>query len=423
MALGPVSELLGRWAPVAGDVHGDRVEAAMVRTLDVHGAITARDESPLAEAVARELGQSADSRLFLVGRRAAQAVRQWLAGRGLWPDIVHPADTSGLSPVELACAVGATRWHPDHLVTAPRARSTAFIHHEWIREPDSVAGLFGAPGGVSVRVRWIGPPPAGPDAGELETQPEWGAIAGHGREAGDQAEELEAFVVVVSGGKRVLLDADAMSSILVVEPGAPRGSRVRRERVPQLLPGDFILLRTDRGRDDVIRVIANRLLGPASTPLRQAQAHWKELLSGRVDERGYGRVLRDLVQLGVSARNLRGWLSPDSIRPERREDFALILRYCGLGEEEAAPVWRQMERLDRAHLKAGQEVRRLLEDQIEDADLAALRSSGFMAVRLGIPGTGSLGVFRIEAIAPDTLLVPASEIRVVQDLPEDLWHG
>jgi hypothetical protein len=420
--LAPSADVLHRWSRVAAEVHGQRAGDAAVRASDLLDSVIARGESPLATAVAGELAYSADSRLFLATRRADAAVGAWLAKQGLTPDIAHTADAGELAPVELACAVGAARWHPAHLVTAPRAQTTAFIHHDWIREAETASGLFGASGGLSVRIRWIGPPPTGPDARDLEDQPEWGAIARHGGDSGAEPDEVEALIVVVAGGKRVLLETGQASSILVVEPGAPRDARVRRERVRDLSAGDFILLRTDRGRDDVIRVIADRILGTAAPELRSAQARWKELLNARVAERGYATALRDLEKTGVAARNLRGWLSPDSIRPERSRDFELILAYCGIGSE-AAVVWQQMERLDQAHLRAGQQLRRLLEDRIEDGDLAALRTSGYLAVTLSIPGAGSLGIFRIEAIAPDRVLVPASSLYVVQDLPEDLWPG
>ena len=66
-----------------------------------------------------------------------------------------------------------------------------------------------------------------------------------------------------------------------------------------------------------------------------------------------------------------------------------------------------MERIARAHLQAGQKLRQMLEE-IERSDMSTLALTGELTVKLDVEGGGSLGVYRVEEIAPTRAEVPTT---------------
>ena len=336
--------------------------------------------------------------------------------------MLTPSELRRHEPVELVCAVGVTRRFPLSMVTAPHGSRVAFVHPAWMHDDEVILGLFGRPGGLTINVRWQAVPYQGGQIGDLEPATDWDAIAKQGPDEPDGGELVEARLLIVAGPRRVFVEADPDATAFVVEPRAPQGTRVRRENVGQLAIGDFVLLRDHYGRDDSIRHMADQLLGADAPRLRLTQETWKRHLRDLVDAEGFGKVSADLASMGVKARNLRGWLSSDAIRPALAKDFRLAMEYVGLGAQVPA-AWDELGRIDRAHLQAGQRFRKMLEDEIERTDLAALLEMGEMSVALDTEGMGSLGIYRVEEAAPETMMVPISWLKVASPIDRDLWQG
>jgi hypothetical protein len=68
-----------------------------------------------------------------------------------------------------------------------------------------------------------------------------------------------------------------------------------------------------------------------------------------------------------------------------------------------------MGNLDAAHLRAGQAIRRQLEEQAEVADLSTLERTGTLDFSLP-EGGGALSAYRIEEISPTVVSVPEQHI-------------
>ena len=234
-----------------------------------------------------------------------------------------------LAPVEVVCVMGATRHFTPSLLTAPQGSRVAFVHPDWMHDSSEAVGIFGSEGDLAVRVRWQPTPFRGRQLDDLEQEPDWEAIARQGPAEAGWADIVPARLIIVSGPRRVFVEDDAEAEVLVVEPGARQGSRVRREPARRLAVGDFVLLREGYGTDDTRRVMADHILGPDARRLREAQASWKTGLRTAVDRYGLTRVDADLARLGVQARNLRYWIAPEAIRPARFTDFEIALDYVG----------------------------------------------------------------------------------------------
>jgi hypothetical protein len=91
---------------------------------------------------------------------------------------------------------------------------------------------------------------------------------------------------------------------------------------------------------------------------------------------------------------------------------------------EAQNIWGHMALIDKAHLKAGQRVRTLLEREILAADTRELEGKGWMDYDVAeIEGEGALRVARVEDRAPETVRVPARATRHPSPIERDLWQG
>ena len=89
-----------------------------------------------------------------------------------------------------------------------------------------------------------------------------------------------------------------------------------------------------------------------------------------------------------------------------------------LGQRHRALHWH----LD-AHLRAGQEVRKRLEEKLLSSDPDAIIRSGRLDVRLDGMDAGTLSVVRVERRAPDQITLDEDQLRVMFKVEADLWQG
>jgi hypothetical protein len=97
------------------------------------------------------------------------------------------------------------------------------------------------------------------------------------------------------------------------------------------------------------------------------------------------------------------------------------MKLVGL-ENEAEKYWNVMKRIDRAHHKAGFEIRDMLLKQAENLDIVALQRRGRMDFRLSTDDEGRLTAFRVEGRLPETLEVSFSRIGQPFRLEDQLWR-
>ena len=135
-------------------------------------------------------------------------------------------------------------------------------------------------------------------------------------------------------------------------------------------------------------------------------------------------VVRRLRQLGgkrANANNVRNWMSLNNHRPQDYSDFLAIMRLIG-EENKARLYWDGARSLERAHRKAGFVIRKLLLEQVRNADIISLQRTGRADFSLDYEGSGTISVIRIEAVSPNVFEVP--EYRIGQVFKEESsWLG
>lgn len=194
---------------------------------------------------------------------------------------------------------------------------------------------------------------------------------------------------------------------------------VERRDVEELEPGDLIVLTTEGG-GDLIRPLADEILGDVSQLYRQRQDDWKRKLRERVEIDGMASVvakLRSQGSVGANPPNIRTWMSERNIGPEGIDtDFAGILAVTGVSGSRDE-YCEAIDSIRRAHKKAGFQLRDRLLAALKGMDVRKAFVDGYLEVRTAEGGPAKT-VFLLEQIAREPANVPTHAVTRVFELEE-----
>jgi len=347
------------------------------------------------------------------------------------PTAIHYSELAELKTWERLYFVGRAWWFPRWVFTSPRSRDLVITCYAGLdplrlRDDEARFSRFNRSNALvplrafSRAVQDKEPTVAHPalDLDDLEPVVDWGGLSAAVRErrfTGSQEEEVDAFPVALEHEWFVFVEDEDGASVHAIDLTAEENEeRVRQVDVRDLEPGMFILLRT-QGSGDFVVTIADRLLGPLAPSHRAKQAEWKGRLRHAVDTKGLTVVARELEERGCGIANpvnVHRWTSPSArvIKTNKREDFEKILRYVGLGDA-ADEYWKALRKVTSAHLRAGRLIRQRLLEQVEQADLSALRRAGRATFHLKEADGGALEAFRIVDVSRHSEPVPHTLLR------------
>lgn len=397
---------------------------------------TAQDRSnPLLDEMIRfsSVHKPGDTALVLIVTTLLPAVRAHLASLGgPWARIkvVSPSSLKQVRTFDCIVLMGAARWFPKHVFSAPRASIMQIIRYKWIG--DKVPEVDSLP---DARGRAVKFPPSFTGEDDVRTIdiPELDPFVLSNpavvkpplsQDDSDVDHKISCRFLVLGGGYGVFLDEESRVMILDMESSSP-DSRLRTVPFDLVEPGMFVILRT-QGGGDLIVPIADQILGQSSQRLRGMQREWKKLLIRKARDHGISTVARTLQRLGskvATEQNVRNWISERSISTRSKNDFFILFRYLGLFDQ-ADSYWVAMQTIQKAHHRAGQHLRKLLLQQIEQVKrIDEIMDFGFKHFTLEGQESGKISAFRVESISQDSYEIPASRIGRLQNLEEVLWPG
>ena len=300
---------------------------------------------------------------------------------------------------------------PDFILAAPRAPLITVLRYAWVPAPEPVRPALSM-GDTQGTPR--------PRRGTAFEHLEDSFVASVRRaleetrisnsaDDGSDVTTVEAITVLLDGGEAVWLDCE--SRALVIDTEAARRHAIWQYRVRDLQPGMFLLLRSGGG-GDYIAPIADRILRERANEARRAQRHWKQLLRDRIRQDGINTVVSSLRHFGARRAadyNVRHWASDANIRTQDRQDFDAIMRYIGLADQ-ADRYWSLMTEIDRAHRRAGHQIRKELLRKVRQSDPRQLHLRGRMDFALDAEGLVSITAYRIVHILADVVPVPSSRL-------------
>lgn len=349
-------------------------------------------------------------------------------------NVIHPLQLRDLTCYDRFIVIGPTRWFPESVFTAARAGQIDILIFDWIKDRWNPQNVFVSPHKSSGRSnrKYI-------TVEERETSSRWDGIAHEdlltivdkasamastlNKKDQDEYEDVVAKCFFLEDDWAVFIEASEGAKTLVIDPDEDTDNRIARIFVKEIEPGMFILVRTGGGGDYIVP-LADKIMGSQAQQARQYQKHWKELLRNYAKRNDLFKTSIDLLDFGSDVANeinVRNWMSPRSIRTRKYSDFLAIMKLVGL-EDEAQEYWTIMKRINRAHHKAGFEIRNLLLEQVKDLYMEDLQKRGKMDFKLSGDDEGGLTAFRVESVLAETVEVPYSRIGQPFRLEDQLWR-
>jgi hypothetical protein len=295
------------------------------------------------------------------------------------------------------------RWLSQRLVAMRRERSGAVVS-------DADRGrLIGLDRASSMR--WTGAPseeePAADDGAAgafLDVEGMFGSMRrGSGIAQFDTEEKVQAKYVEFAGGRFAFISEGhslpVATELVVDESRAP--TKLPERDVNEWLVGDYIVF-LEGGGAQVIRGIADRMLGPRAAQLRGTAIRWRNALIST--QLGAAEIQRRLALAGCvrTVTTVRGWLSNSSrIGPEFRSDLEAIAAVTGVRALAASidVVWAAIQELWSAHLSAGSVLRRILVQKLPHLVEELEESGTEITIEDGGKHLGRALIVKVESIA------------------------
>lgn len=318
--------------------------------------------------------------------------------------------------------IGPTRWYDDYIFAAPRANRITIVTYSWMKDQWKLPDVFYAP--IKQRSSKIHSLVLESDIEDDLILPEDillpaldfqrlanKAFEGDANSVGDQEYLVDARIYLLEDGWAVFLEADDSASVLVFDFERDHTKPVQRVRIGDIQLGMFVLLRTGGGGDYIIPV-ADQIMGNDALIAREFQKEWKTHLRSKVKKLGYEAIIDKLKELGserANRTNVHNWMSERSIKTDDIQDFTAIMRLIGL-EHETKDYWDMMGIIDRAHLRAGGYIRKMLLEQVRSCDIDRLKNTGKM--EFSIPGEQSVSItaFQVKDIHRKAIQVHPSRL-------------
>jgi hypothetical protein len=319
-----------------------------------------------------------------------------------------------------------------HVLTAPRAREMVSVSYDWLPDnwrPDSTFVQSEICAAYAPKAPVASSCPIMPTRAEVEVLDEEvlpsseALFDGFSSSAATrQRNDYESDPVPTRGfllepASMLLVEDDPESRMLAIDFSREPGRQVVKMRISEIVPGVFVLHRSVGGGDFVVD-LANRILGSRRDHLRGRQALWKDRLRPRAMRDGYEQVARELESCGskiASYQNVRNWVSARNIATSDQVDFDAIMRFVGL-EDQADSLWQEMKEIRGAHLRAGQQIARMLLREVARADLSQLLRLGYGDFDLGDDDGGVLTAQRVIEVVQTTPPCLESNLPLFRDV-------
>ncbi|GHS84897.1 hypothetical protein AGMMS50218_01040 [Actinomycetota bacterium] len=376
-------------------------------------------ESVVGTALVRTcLEAGADACVVIAASKPAQlGLTSWLSTHGI--TVMTAGEMERDQPDrEQAYVVGPPRFYRSSLITAPVTEGVSFLLPAWFGDrsvPRSAIAPY-AEGAIRVeaRVFTVGdisePEQSVPVEVEDEDvylpQPIWGTRRSEDREP--TCEEVDARKVLLSVNLAMWLDDG--ERIRSLDPQQPVGERVTYTEVTAVRAGTYLLLRQGATERGALYQAALARLGQRATAVDAAQAEWKQVLYNRLEQLGYGQVVKELRAAGVkTADRARAWTDPSLIRPNSDQDFESLLNWLGIPIQ---PTFGYASLLRKMLYQASAEIGRQLEAAVSAADLTELESTGHLSLDVRAEGFRGILATRVVAISPYSEIVSRHDARV-----------
>lgn len=323
--------------------------------------------------------------------------------------------------------MGPLNWYPDYVIKSPRSSNILVIKHNWLKQSidnESIL-IHSILGERNIKHIDIYNKTENEDndliqtknADEIVFTPEeivpvidWEVIHKEISQTTEHAEDILVIAKIFLVIDEMVIYEKVDSTVLVIELN--NEPEVKRKNVEEIEPGDFILVRSERG-GKYLSTIANKILGENEEKIHTMRNKWKRKLRAKIEERGISQVVKALKYYGsntANEANVRNWASQQTIKTRNYNDFVAIMKFISL-EDKIEQYWIAMEMLEKSRRKAGFHIRgKLLEYIKEEANLNDLKKYGHKVFDLPNKEAGSISALQVIEIMQGVVEVSSSKL-------------
>ncbi|MDQ0481080.1 hypothetical protein [Guptibacillus hwajinpoensis] len=182
--------------------------------------------------------------------------------------------------------------------------------------------------------------------------------------------------------------------------------KISQAKVIDLSIGDLLVLRNQNG-SNLIKEVANSILGTNAKRYRERTEKWKKKLRFNVNKKGIktvSRILTDRYNISVATENnIKNWISTYSIKPSRLNELLTALKFNVKDKEE---ILEAAEETVSAHISAGHLISQALMKELDKNLESVIDENGFYTFESKEFEGASFNIEEIIDISNGTYFIP-----------------
>lgn len=217
-------------------------------------------------------------------------------------------------------------------------------------------------------------------------------------------EKVEMKLVTISYNNYIFLPLEQKVNVI------DRDSlKITQEKVQNLSVGDLLVFRTQNA-SDLVREVADKIMGSNSEAYRENVEKWKKRLRFNVRRKGIETVSKILIKrYGMEVakeNNIKNWMSSYSIKPSCLKKLLEALKF---DSQEIQKIIKSTDKIVSAHISAGHQISSILMNELDGNLEILIDENRFYTFESKELEGATFNIEEVKKISKDTYEIPENE--------------
>lgn len=186
--------------------------------------------------------------------------------------------------------------------------------------------------------------------------------------------------------------------------------KVSQARIKEMKVGDLLIFRSQNGAD-LIREVADEIIGENAQKLRKNLSIWKSKLIANIEKKDLERIsqiLRNKYKIkSATENNIKNWINPYSIKPNSLEQLLMALKF---DDKSRKIIQSSANTIMSAHISAGHMISKGLMEEINANIENIIDENGYYKFDSKIFKGASFNIEEIQKLSTETFNVQESDV-------------